>query len=168
MLQLEDRVRTISKNTSLALLGAAALLTAPTLKAQSVTLAWDHSTSTNVIGYNIYYGPTSQSKSSKTMLNFTTIGTINGLSPGIRYYFTATAYTSSGAESDPSNEVNVLIPLGNWNPPRNPRKVSKDVSKGGPDSMHLMAEQRYDSQRRKPISMRLTASRDNVLFNSYR
>ena len=70
----------------------------------SVTLAWDRSSGTNVIGYKVYWG-----RQSATYTNFVDVGnatnsTIPNLELGT-YFFAATAYNSDGLESDYSNEA---------------------------------------------------------------
>ena len=65
---------------------------------------------TDIAGYKIYYGLTSQTYDFiKTVSNQTTYA-ISGLEPGRTYYFTVTAYDASGNESGFSNEVSVTVP----------------------------------------------------------
>lgn len=79
----------------------------------SVILAWDPSTGTNVIGYNIYYGLTSQAYSVRISEGNVTNCTVSGLVPGTTYYFAATAYDSQGLESAFSNEISYTVPTNN-------------------------------------------------------
>jgi hypothetical protein len=77
----------------------------------TATLAWSAPTTntdgtplTDLAGYKVHYG-----KSSGTYTNTVTIGkatsySINNLAPGT-YYFTVTAYDTTGLESGYSNEV---------------------------------------------------------------
>jgi type IV pilus assembly protein PilY1 len=76
-----------------------------------VTLAWDPNTEPDLAGYIIYYG-----HESRNYLYFINVGnqlscTIADLQPGETYYFSATAYNTSGAESDYSIEVIYSVPL---------------------------------------------------------
>jgi hypothetical protein len=70
----------------------------------SVTLAWNPSISTNVVGYNVYYGLARGVYSSvKSVTGSNT--TITGLAAGTTYYFAATAVDALGVESPFSNET---------------------------------------------------------------
>jgi len=50
--------------------------------AQSVVLAWIPSSSTNVVGYRIYYGTTSLNYSSQVTVGNTNRATVSGLAEG--------------------------------------------------------------------------------------
>ena len=76
----------------------------------SVTLAWDANSETNLAGYRVYYGPSSQSRTNTVDAGNATTVTISNLSPGVTYSFVATAYDIGGLESEPSNEVNHTVP----------------------------------------------------------
>jgi hypothetical protein len=80
----------------------------------TVTLAWDSVTAPNLSGYRIYYGTAPgvylQPRGQGVNVGNVKTYTITGLSRGIRYYFTATAYDSSNNESVFSNEVFKDIP----------------------------------------------------------
>ena len=70
----------------------------------SVTLAWNPSISTNVVGYNVYYGLARGVYSSvKSVTGSNT--TITGLAAGTTYHFAATAVDALGVESPFSNET---------------------------------------------------------------
>lgn len=76
-----------------------------------VTLLWDPSPdAAEVTGYYIYYGTASRTYTSKVNAGNVTTYTVSGLSPGVTYYFAATAYTGSGLESDYSNELSYTVP----------------------------------------------------------
>ena len=72
--------------------------------AQQLTLAWDASASTNVVGYRLYYGTNTRSYQFVTntglMLTQAVVLPHRG-----RWFFAATAYDTDGLESDFSNEV---------------------------------------------------------------
>jgi hypothetical protein len=73
---------------------------------QSVSLAWNPSPDTNVVGYVLYYGTSSSNYTTRVDMGTNTSATINGLkNPGANYFFAATAYNSSQLESVPSNEA---------------------------------------------------------------
>ena len=89
-------------------LGVVLVLAALTASAQgqtSVTLAWDRSAGTNIAGYKLYYGGASRTYTNANNLGNATNATISSLISGKTYYFAATAYDASGAESDYSTEV---------------------------------------------------------------
>jgi hypothetical protein len=78
--------------------------------AADVSLSWQASPSTNVTGYNIYYGTASGNYTDKIMVGNVTAATISNLDCGITYYFSATALDSNGNESGFSNEASFLVP----------------------------------------------------------
>ena len=73
-----------------------------------VTLAWDANTEPNLAGYKIYYGTASGAYTVTIDVGNITTCTITGLQPGATYYFAATAYDSSAAQSTFSNEVSAV------------------------------------------------------------
>ena len=77
---------------------------AATAGAQQLTLAWDASASTNVLGYRLYYGTNTRSYQFVTntglMLTQSVVLPHRG-----RWFFAATAYDTNGLESDFSSEV---------------------------------------------------------------
>jgi len=101
---------------------------------QSVTLAWDPSADTNVVGYALYYGPSSGTYPNRVDVGSVTNATVSGLQEGLVYYFVATAYNAASLESTPSNEVTFLVPgilkLTASPTPTNPPRVSFPVAPG--------------------------------------
>jgi Bacterial Ig domain/Fibronectin type III domain len=91
--------------------GVAALWQMSALATQSVTLGWEPSADTNVVGYNIYYGTTSHVYTNKVSFGNVTNATIVGLSAGTTYFFAATTDDGSGLESGFSNEASYAVPL---------------------------------------------------------
>jgi hypothetical protein len=78
---------------------------------QAVTLQWDPSTSPEVDGYRVYYGIGNRLYTVIEDVGNRTSHTFVGLEPGKTYFFTVTAYASSGAaESSFSNEVSLTVP----------------------------------------------------------
>ena len=73
--------------------------------AQSVTLAWDPSTSTNVAGYRINYGTQSGIYPNVVDVKNVTTYQVQGLDVTQNYFFAVTAYDTSGVSSSFSNEV---------------------------------------------------------------
>src|SRR2546427_5810795 len=83
---------------------------APALSsAAQVTLAWDPNTEPDLAGYKVYYGTSSGSYQFSVDVGNQTSYTLSGLLDGRIYYFAATAYNLSLAESGFSNEVSKAI-----------------------------------------------------------
>jgi len=80
------------------------------LAAQSVTLAWDPNSETDLAGYNVYWGTASGHYDNKFNAGKVVVNTVSGLVPGVTYFFAVTAYNSSGLESDFSNEISYRPP----------------------------------------------------------
>ena len=99
---------TIATNASLTFTGDTSRtfhLWASNVPPQKVTLDWDSSApSTDVAGYFIYYGSMPRSYTNRVDAGFGTSVLVSNLVAGVSYYFAATAYSSSGLESDYSNE----------------------------------------------------------------
>jgi hypothetical protein len=79
----------------------------------NVTLAWDPSPDAWVAGYALHHGTASGNYTVHLDVGNSTSVTVSNLTPGVTYYFVATAYTSDGLESLPSNEVSYLVPFTN-------------------------------------------------------
>lgn len=80
----------------------------PAARAQtSVSLAWDPSPDTNVVGYALYCGNVSGGPYTiRQDVRTNMAGMVTPLTEGLPYYFVAVAYDAQGVESPPSNEVN--------------------------------------------------------------
>jgi hypothetical protein len=80
--------------------------------AGDVALAWDAVSATNLAGYKVYYGTASRSYLTPLPAGIQTSYTVTSshFQPGQTYYFTVTAFDSSGTESSYSNEVSIMIP----------------------------------------------------------
>jgi hypothetical protein len=78
----------------------------------SAALAWNASTSSNVVGYNVYRGTVSGGPYTQinSALDATTSDTDSTVQGGQTYYYVATAVDSTGAESSYSNESRAVIP----------------------------------------------------------
>ncbi len=79
-------------------------------EAVSITLQWDPSTSSNVVGYAVYYGTNSGSYTARVDAGDQTTVLINELIESTTYYFVAVAYTDYGVESLPSSELAYTVP----------------------------------------------------------
>src|SRR5881397_2778440 len=77
--------------------------------AAQVTFAWNADTEPDLAGYKLYYGFSSGSYQFSVDVGNLTSYTLSGLLEGRIYYFAATAYNLSLAESDFSNEVSKAI-----------------------------------------------------------
>jgi hypothetical protein len=80
---------------------------------QDVTVAWDPSTTPDVAGYILHFGTNSGAYFDFVVGGSATTAIAPGLLEGITYYFAATAYTTNGVESEPSDELSYTIPTGN-------------------------------------------------------
>jgi hypothetical protein len=83
----------------------------------AVSLAWDApvtnadgSAVTNLAGYKIHYGPSPGNYTGVLDVGLKVSYSLSDLAPGT-YYFTVTAYSQSGSESERSNEVSKTIEL---------------------------------------------------------
>lgn len=88
--------------------------------AGTAKLAWDPNTESDLAGYRIYYGTSTRTGddpkncglcgySNKVDVGNVTTYTFNNLPEGFTYYFSVTAYDTSGNESAFSNEVSKSI-----------------------------------------------------------
>jgi hypothetical protein len=74
-------------------------------EAASLTLAWDHSISSNVAGYQVSYGTQSGKYTATVKAGYVKSVTINGLNEGTTYYFSVQSYDSAGTLGAPSPEI---------------------------------------------------------------
>lgn len=72
---------------------------------ETVSLAWNASPDTNVVGYSVYYGYKTGDYSTNVNVGQETNWTFLQLTKGSNYFFVVTAYNMDGVESLPSNEV---------------------------------------------------------------
>src|SRR5512144_532153 len=72
--------------------------------ADVITLAWDPN-SDSTAGYKLYVGTQSGTYSQNFDVGSTTIATFSNATPGQRYCFAVTAYSSASLESPKSSEV---------------------------------------------------------------
>jgi len=77
---------------------------------QSVSLAWDANAETNIVGYRLYYGTTSQGLTNTVDTGGELTATVTGLKEGTTYYFAVTARNSDGLESLPIDQVSFTVP----------------------------------------------------------
>ena len=72
---------------------------------ESVTLAWNNSSTPGVAGYRVHYGQASGNYTSSVEAGNSTTNTLPGLVSGVTYFFAVTAYDANGLESVFSDEV---------------------------------------------------------------
>lgn len=84
-------------------------VTSPTL-AEYVSMTWDASPDSTVIGYNLYYGTNSGTYAGKLDVGNTITTTLDIQPRGLTYYFAVTAYNATGEESPFSNELTYQVP----------------------------------------------------------
>ncbi len=105
------------RNIHILLIMAAMIFLYPAaVLAGDVILSWvppqtnsDGSPLTDLAGYNVYYGATPGSYSDNIDVGNVTTYQVGNLTEGLTYYFTVTAYDTSGNESALSEEVSVTI-----------------------------------------------------------
>jgi len=82
--------------------------------AHTVNLSWDASTSQNIVGYNVYRGPTVTGPYTKinSSLDPNTTYADTTVQGGQTYYYVTTAVDNQGVESEYSNQTEAIIPSG--------------------------------------------------------
>lgn len=81
-----------------------------------VTLAWNHSASSNIVAYRIFYGTNSAEYTQIHGVGYTNRATITNLVYNLCHFFAAKAVDGSGNESAFSNEVSYtpMVPTNLW------------------------------------------------------
>jgi hypothetical protein len=74
----------------------------------SVNLAWNPSPSTNIVGYDVYYGSASGNYTNSVLVGNVTANMVSGLASGSPYYFAITTVAADGQESAFSDEINYV------------------------------------------------------------
>ncbi|HEX3626329.1 MAG TPA: fibronectin type III domain-containing protein, partial [Verrucomicrobiae bacterium] len=74
-------------------------------------LTWTASTSPNIVGYNIYYGTSSNAYTNEISAGNISSLTISNLAVGTTYYFAASAVNSSGIQSALSSPTSYTVTL---------------------------------------------------------
>lgn len=80
------------------------------IRANSIILTWNASTSPDIAGYHVYFGTTRGNYSSMLDVGNVKTATVSNLTGGETYYFAATAYNAAGTESPYSTSIQFLIP----------------------------------------------------------
>ncbi len=76
----------------------------------TVQLAWNANSETNLTGYKLYMGTASGVYGSPTTLGLVTSTRVTNLEPGTTYYFALTAFNAAGQESPKSAELTYQAP----------------------------------------------------------
>jgi hypothetical protein len=87
---------------------AATTTSPPTTTSTAASLSWSAADDSTVAGYKVYMGSSAGAYGPAITVGNVTSYVINNLAIGT-YYFVVTAYTSTGAESLPSNEVSKSV-----------------------------------------------------------
>lgn len=77
---------------------------------QSAIIRWNPSPDFQVVGYNVYYGPSSGNYTNIISAGTNTSWLLSGLQPGGVYYFAVTDYNGAGIESAFSEEAKYFVP----------------------------------------------------------
>jgi hypothetical protein len=81
-----------------------------TAMGQTVLFGWSPNSEPDLAGYKLYVGNQSRSYFQATNVGLATTFEVNGLQPGVSYYFALTAFNTSGLESDFTPELTYTIP----------------------------------------------------------
>ena len=111
---------TISKNGLTGISGRRAILVfvtglglafGPMTRAgQSVTLAWNPSPSSSVVGYKVYCSTDGTNYNTQLDAGANTSWSVTGLQAGTTNYFEVSAYDAANNQSPPSNPVQFVVP----------------------------------------------------------
>ena len=99
----------LSRHALAVLIIILSLFSRATTRAASVSLAWNPSQTSTVLGYEVHYGITGSHTSSNVNVGTNTSVTVSNLTPGVTYFFVVLAYNSSG-QSPLSNQILYSIP----------------------------------------------------------
>jgi hypothetical protein len=116
MKTVETRLPRRSRNLIVFSILLAGILFSVMARAETVTLAWDPNTESDLAGYRLHYGTASRSYTQRIDVGNVTQHTIPSLLAGQTYYFAATAYNTAGNESGYSAEVSHTLPAPNQAP----------------------------------------------------
>ncbi|MFO7708501.1 MAG: choice-of-anchor U domain-containing protein [Desulfobacterales bacterium] len=119
MKTIETRLARRSRNLILFSILLASILFSVMARAETVTLAWDPNSESDLAGYRLHCGTASRNYTQIIDVGRVTQYAITNLSAGQTYYFAATAYNAAGNESGYSAEVSHTIPAPN-SPPATP------------------------------------------------
>ena len=71
-----------------------------------VKIGWNHTGTTNeVVGYSIYYGPSSRNYTNQVLLGYVTNTIISNLPPNTPLFFSGTSLGSNNTETAFGNEI---------------------------------------------------------------
>jgi fibronectin type 3 domain-containing protein len=93
------------------------LISSTNVYSAQATLTWDPNSESDLAGYKVYYGNSSENYDTNIDVGNQTSYTISGLVDGNAYYFAATAYDTSSNESGYSEEVVYTAPIIDTTPP---------------------------------------------------
>ncbi len=145
------------------------LIQLPALATQSVTLAWNPSTDSTVVGYNIYYGGASHNYTNTLSAGNATNMTIPGLAGGTTYYFAATSYNGSGVQSPFSSEVSYLVPTNivpvNQPPTLNPISNLTINENAGLQTVNFYGITSGATNKNQKITITATSNNTNLIPN---
>ena len=129
---------------SIALAGI--LLIAGQLFAGDVRLSWPSNSESDLAGYQIYYGTTSNNYLWTVNVHNVTQYTIQNLNENTQYYFALTAYDQSGNESSKSPEYSFLV---------------KDIAKPTLDTVYAVAADRIVVKFSEPVEINTAEIENN-------
>lgn len=80
------------------------------VNAESITLAWDANTESDLDGYKLYYGTSTGNYLTPIDVGNVTTYELSGLDTGVTYYIALTAYDTVNNESEKSDEISASPP----------------------------------------------------------
>src|ERR1043166_6874339 len=135
-MKMFDYITRFRMTSWLGILGSVIMMALSNPAAQAgsnVTLAWDPSPDSSVVGYIVYYGLSGGTTTNSLDAASQTTATVSNLTVGATEFFYVTAYNSQRVQSTPSNLITYTIPAANTPPTISSianRTISEDTTTG--------------------------------------
>ena len=136
-----------------------------TFAAPSITLAWDPSPDSSVVGYKVYWGVATRNYTNSLSAGSATTLTVSNLVVGRTYYFAATAYDTNGIESDYSVEASGSVVLPNQQPTLNAISPVAINEGAGPQTVNLSGITSGATNENQTLTVTATSSNPSLIPN---